>query len=124
MEGELTNHLGYDRHDPAGQDSGNSRNGHRSKTVLTDVGPVEMNVPRDRNSFVEPRIVAKRQRWLAGVDGLVMSLSAKGLTHRGGAGASGRGLRRSSVVADDFHDHRQGRRCDGRPTTSTAPSCC
>jgi putative transposase len=80
LEGELTDHLGYDRHDPAGRDSGNSRNGHRSKTVLTDVGPVEVDVPRDRDSSFEPRIVAKRQRRLSGVDELVVSLSAKGLT--------------------------------------------
>ncbi len=46
FEGELTDHLGYDRHDPAGQNSGNSRNGHRPKTVLTDVGSVEVDVPR------------------------------------------------------------------------------
>src|SRR3954470_6706900 len=45
LDGELTDHLGYDRHDPAGQNSGNSRNGHRSKTVLTDVGPVQVNAP-------------------------------------------------------------------------------
>ena len=80
LEGELTDHLGYDRHDPAGQNSGNSRNGHRSKTVLTDVGPIEVDVPRDRDSSFEPKIVAKRQRRLAGVDELVISLSAKGLT--------------------------------------------
>src|SRR3954447_635728 len=80
LEGELTDHLGYDRHDPAGQNSGNSRNGHRPKTVLTDVGPVEVDVPRDRDGSFEPKIVAKRQRRLAGVDELVISLSAKGLT--------------------------------------------
>ena len=80
LEGELTDHLGYDRHDPAGRDGGNSRNGHRSKTVLTDVGPVEVDVPRDREASFEPRIVAKRQKRLAGVDELVISLSAKGLT--------------------------------------------
>ncbi len=80
LEGELTDHLGYDRHDPAGQNSGNSRNGHRAKTVLTDVGPVEVDVPRDRDASFEPKIVAKRQRRLAGVDELVISLSAKGLT--------------------------------------------
>ncbi|WP_370666672.1 transposase, partial [Streptomyces sp. IBSBF 2507] len=46
LEGEITDHLGYDKHDPAGKDGGNSRNGKRSKTVLTDVGPVEIVVPR------------------------------------------------------------------------------
>ena len=80
LEAELTDHLGYDRHDLAGRDSGNSRNGHRSKTVLTDVGPVEVDVPRDRDASFGPQIVAKRQRRLAGVDELVISLSAKGLT--------------------------------------------
>jgi putative transposase len=80
LEGELTDHLGYDRHDPAGRDGGNSRNGHRAKTVLTDVGPVEVEVPRDRDGSFEPKIVAKRQKRLSGVDELVLSLSAKGLT--------------------------------------------
>jgi transposase-like protein len=80
LEGELTDHLGYDRHDVAGRDGGNSRNGHRPKTVLTDVGPVQVEVPRDRDSSFEPKIVAKRQKRLAGVDELVISLSAKGLT--------------------------------------------
>src|SRR3954468_3669325 len=80
LEGELTDHLGYDRHDPAGQNSGNSRNGHRAKTVLTDVGPVQVDVPRDRDASFEPKIVAKRTRRLSGVDELVISLSAKGLT--------------------------------------------
>jgi transposase-like protein len=80
LEGEITDHLGYDKHDPAGRGTGNSRNGVRSKTVLTDVGPVEIDVPRDRESSFEPRIVAKRQKRLTGVDEMVISLSAKGLT--------------------------------------------
>ncbi|GAA1268068.1 hypothetical protein GCM10009609_34000 [Pseudonocardia aurantiaca] len=80
LEGEITDHLGYDRHDPAGRDGGNSRNGHRSKTVRTDVGPVEIDIPRDRDGSFEPKIVAKRQKRLSGVDELVISLSAKGLT--------------------------------------------
>jgi transposase-like protein len=80
LEGEITDHLGYDRHDPAGRDGGNSRNGHRPKTVLTDVGPVEIDVPRDRDASFEPKIVAKRQKRLSGIDELVISLAAKGLT--------------------------------------------
>jgi putative transposase len=80
LEGEITDHLGYDKHDPAGRGTGNSRNGGRSKTVLTDVGPVEITVPRDRDSSFEPRIVAKRQKRLTGVDEMVISLAAKGLT--------------------------------------------
>jgi putative transposase len=80
LEGEMDAHLGYRKHDPAGDGSGNSRNGHRDKTVLTDVGPVAVSVPRDRDASFEPAIVAKRQRRLSGVDDLVISLIAKGLT--------------------------------------------
>ncbi|RSN19741.1 IS256 family transposase, partial [Amycolatopsis sp. WAC 01416] len=80
LEGEITDHLGYDKHDPAGRGTGNSRNGTRSKTVLTDVGPVEIDVPRDLAASFEPKIVAKRQKRLGGVDEMVISLAAKGLT--------------------------------------------
>ena len=80
LEGELTDHLGYGKHGAEGRDGGNSRNGRRPKTVLTEVGPVEIEVPRDRDGSFEPTIVAKRQRRLSGVDELVISLSAKGLT--------------------------------------------
>jgi transposase-like protein len=80
LEGEITDHLGYDKHDPAGRGTGNSRNGIRSKTVLTDVGPVRIDVPRDRDASFEPKIVAKRQKRLGCVDEMVISLAAKGLT--------------------------------------------
>lgn len=81
LDGEITDHLGYDHGDPAGRGTGNSRNGTRSKTVVTDVGPVEIDVPRDRDASFEPQIVRKRQRRLNGVENMVLSLSAKGLTH-------------------------------------------
>jgi transposase-like protein len=81
LEGEITDHLGYEKHDPAGAGSGNSRNGVRAKTVLTEVGPVRIEVPRDREGSFEPQIVKKRQRRLTGVDEMVLSLSARGLTH-------------------------------------------
>ncbi len=80
LEGEITDHLGYGRHDPAGHNTGNSRNGSRAKTVLTDIGPVAIKVPRDRDASFDPKIVAKRQIRMSGVDELVISLSAKGLT--------------------------------------------
>jgi putative transposase len=80
LEAELTDHLGYDRHAVEGRDGGNSRNGHRAKTVLTDIGPIQLDVPRDRDGSFEPRLVRKRQRRLSGVDELVISLTAKGLT--------------------------------------------
>jgi putative transposase len=80
LEGELTDHLGCGKHDPAGKDGGNSRNGKRAKTVFTDIGPVQIDVPPDRDGSFEPRIVRKRQRRLSGVEDLVVSLVAKGLT--------------------------------------------
>lgn len=80
LEGKITDHLGYDKHDPAGKNGGSSRNGTRSKTVLTDVGPVEIIVPRDRDGSFESKIVKKRQKRLTGVDEIVISLAAKGLT--------------------------------------------
>jgi putative transposase len=81
LEGELDDHLGYGKHDPAGRGSGNSRNGSRAKTVATEAGAVDIEVPRDRAGSFEPQIVKKRQRRLSGVEDLVISLSAKGLTH-------------------------------------------
>src|SRR5438067_13715586 len=80
-QGEMDDHLGYGKHDPAGRNGGNSRNGARPKTLLTEAGPIDIEVPRDRESSFEPVIVAKRQRRLSGIDDLVISLSAKGLTH-------------------------------------------
>jgi putative transposase len=80
LDGEMDAHLGYRKHDPAGDGSGNSRNGRRAKTVLTEMGPVEISVPRDRDASFEPVIVAKRQRRLGGIDDMVISLVAKGLT--------------------------------------------
>src|ERR1700751_1724552 len=75
---EMTEHLGYQKHDPAGAGSGNIRNGTRAKTVLTEhTGPVEIEVPRDRAGTFVPQIVRKRQRRLSGVDEVVLSLYAK-----------------------------------------------
>jgi putative transposase len=80
LDAEMDEHLGYEKHDPAGRNSGNSRNGTRAKTVLTEIGPVEIEVPRDTESTFEPQIVKKRQRRLTGVDEIVLSLTARGLT--------------------------------------------
>jgi putative transposase len=81
LEGEMDGHVGYAKHDPAGRNKGNSRDGTRSKTVMTEAGPVEIEVPRDRDGTFEPQLVKKHQRRLTGIDDLVISLSAKGLTH-------------------------------------------
>jgi len=81
LDEEMSEHLGYDKHAVEGRNRGNSRNGKRTKTVLTDaVGPVEIEVPRDRDGTFDPVIVGKRQRRLGDVDTVVLSLYAKGLT--------------------------------------------
>ena len=72
LEVEMSEHLGYDKHSVEGRNGGNSRNGTRSKTVLTDVGPVEIDVPRDRDGSFEPKTVRKRQRRLGGVEEMVI----------------------------------------------------
>lgn len=80
LEVEMEEHLGYEKHAAEGRDGGNSRNGTRSKKVITEVGPVDIDVPRDRDGTFEPKTVRKRQRRLHGVDSMVISLCAKGLT--------------------------------------------
>jgi transposase-like protein len=71
LEAEMVEHLGYEPHDPVGRNGENSRNGRRSKTVLTGLGPVEIEVPRDREGTFEPVIVKKRQRRLVSVNQVV-----------------------------------------------------
>jgi transposase-like protein len=83
LEAELDEHLGYDHGDrgtKADTGQGNERNGTRAKTVVTELGPVSIEVPRDRDGTFDPVVVRKRQRRLTGVDEMVLSLSAKGLT--------------------------------------------
>jgi transposase-like protein len=80
LEAEMSEHLGYDKHDPGGRNGENSRNGIRTKTVLTELGPVPVDMPRDRDGSFEPKIVRKRQRRLDRIDEIVLSLSARGLT--------------------------------------------
>ncbi|GAB2722720.1 hypothetical protein GCM10010442_49960 [Kitasatospora kifunensis] len=82
LEAEMTGHLGYEKHDPAGRGSGNSRNGTSAKTVLTDVGAVTVAVPRDRNGDFEPQLVPKNARRLAGFNDRILSLYARGMSVR------------------------------------------
>jgi hypothetical protein len=79
---EMTGHLGYEKHDPAGRGSGNSRNGTTGKTVLTDAGAVGLAVPRDRNGTFEPQIVRKGQTRLEGFNERIIALYARGMTTR------------------------------------------
>lgn len=82
MGAELTHHLGYEKGDPAGRGTGNSRNGSYPKTVLTEEGSVEIEVPRDRAGTFQPQIVPKGETRLDGFDAKVISLYARGMTVR------------------------------------------
>jgi len=82
LQGEMTAHLGYEPHAPEGHGSGNSRNGKGTKTVQTDTGQFEIEVPRDREGSFEPQLVKKRQRRLSGFDDKVVALYARGLSTR------------------------------------------
>jgi putative transposase len=79
---EMDDHLGYVKGDPAGNGSGNSRNGSFGKTIATTSGPVRISVPRDRKSAFEPQIVVKGQRRVGQVDDMILSLYARGMTTR------------------------------------------
>jgi len=82
MGAELTVHLGYGKHDPAGRNSGNSRNGSSPKTLKGEFGNLELATPRDRNGSFEPQIVTKGQRRFEGFDQAIISLYSRGLTTR------------------------------------------
>lgn len=82
LQAEMTHTLGYERDDPAGHGTGNSRNGSSTKTVSTTNGPVTINVPRDRNGEFEPQIVPKRARRVGQIDEMILSLYARGMSTR------------------------------------------
>ena len=82
MQAEMKEHLGYEKHDPAGAHSGNSRNGVTRKTLIGDFGEVEIATPRDRNGEFEPQIVRKHQTRWTGFDDKILSLYARGMTTR------------------------------------------
>jgi transposase-like protein len=74
----LTHHLSYEKSDRAGHGTGNSRNGSSKKTVLTDHGQIELNIPRDRAGTFEPQLVPKGERRLNGFDAKIINLYARG----------------------------------------------
>jgi len=82
LDAEMSHHLGYEKDDPSGAGSGNSRNGRSEKTVSTSQGPVTVSVPRDRNSSFEPAIVPKRSRRLGQINETILSLYSRGMTTR------------------------------------------
>lgn len=82
LKAELDEHLGYERHAPAGRGSGNSRNGYSGKTLKGDLGEIPLQTPRDRNGTFEPQLIAKGQTRLARLDSQILALYAKGMTTR------------------------------------------
>jgi putative transposase len=82
LQAELTDHLGYEKHDRAGHGSGNSRNGVTGKRLGTEVGDIDLATPRDRNASFEPRLVPKGERRLGGLSDMIVSLYAGGMTIR------------------------------------------
>lgn len=82
LEGEMTAHLGYEKHAPEGRNGGNSRNGKSTKRLKTETGDLELEIPRDREGSFEPMLVAKGQRRLPGFDEKVIALYARGMTTR------------------------------------------
>jgi putative transposase len=82
LEGELDEHLGYPKHTPIVQNSGNSRNGHGSKTIIVDNDQLEINPPRDRNSTFEPQLIPKRNTRFKGFDEKILAMYARGMSVR------------------------------------------
>ena len=82
LEGELTAHLGYEKHAPEGRNRGNSRNGRSTKRLKTETGELELEIPRDRDASFDPVLVPKGQRRLPGFDEKVIALYARGMTTR------------------------------------------
>lgn len=82
LSAELTEHVGYDKHDPAGYNSGNSRNGSSKKKLKGDFGEIELETPRDRNGSFEPAIVSKGQTRFTGFDDKIISMYSRGMTTR------------------------------------------
>src|SRR5829696_4148228 len=82
LRGEMTHHLGYEKHDPAGRNSGNSRNGKSSKTIKGKRGQLQIDVPRDRDSSFEPQLIKKGQTRFDGFDEKIISMYARGMTCR------------------------------------------
>jgi putative transposase len=82
LEAEMATHLGYQKSGPAEKTSGNRRNGKSKKTLKGEFGEIEITTPRDREASFEPRIIAKGQTRMAGLDGKILSMYARGMTTR------------------------------------------
>jgi putative transposase len=82
LEAELDESLGYGKHEVSNKNSNNSRNGYSKKTVKSELGPISINVPRNRNGEFKPQIISKHQRNINGIEDKILSLYATGMTTR------------------------------------------
>jgi transposase-like protein len=82
LKAEINEHLGYPKHDPAGKNSGNSRNGFSRKTLKTNLGEVPLDVPRDRNATFEPVVVPRHERMSAKIEHAIITMYPRGMTTR------------------------------------------
>src|SRR6267142_5124804 len=82
MAAEMTEHVGYEKHDTVGNKSGNSRNGNSAKSLKGSFGTMAIEVPRDRNGTFEPQIIEKHQTRFTGFDANILSLYSRGLSTR------------------------------------------
>src|SRR5947207_2810712 len=82
LQAEMTDHLGYEKHDPAGHRRGNTRNGKSQKTLIGEFGELELETPRDRKATFDPKIVAKGQTRFTGFDDKIISMYARGMSTR------------------------------------------
>ena len=110
LGGELTHHLGYPPGGTKPDDTTNHRNGTGGKTVLTDDGPLAIEVPRDREGTFEPRLIAKHERRFTGFDDKILALYARGHDRARDSGLSRRDVRRGGLARSDQHGDRRHRR--------------
>lgn len=82
FEAEMDDHLGYEKHDPAGNNTGNSRNGYGKKSIKTRFGKTELEIPRDRNADFEPQIIKKYQTTANQLEDQIIAMYAKGMSTR------------------------------------------
>ena len=82
LEAEMDEHLGYEKHNNAGDNTGNSRNGYNHKTIISEYGESEIAIPRDRNGEFEPKVIEKRQTRTDEIEQKILAMYAKGMSQR------------------------------------------
>jgi putative transposase len=124
MNAELTQHLGYEKHDPAGANSGNSRNGFTPKTIKGEFGEMGIETPRDRNGTFEPQILKKGQTRFDGFDDKILSMYARGMSTREIQGHLEHVWRGGESDADLGSDRRGAGRSEGVAEPAAGGAVC